>query len=266
MKYIILLSLIISQCHQRNADDIVVTISITKMQLEESMVSNEKQYTDLSINQKEINEIWKSIIQLLPHKYIERYVTTLNVISDGPEEILAGVLALDESNQKWSFEVDIEDYRTYKNDEDYRHTLIHEFGHILTLNDTQVEPSDMKFQEGDRYLTNEGLAKPKSYIQSYTDQFWKGSLLDRWDRIQRIKNEYKKYNAILSLYESNKSHFWTDYAAESPEEDIAESWYYFIINDSPKGDSVKNKKLIFFSHYEELNLMREEIRKKIGLN
>jgi len=214
-----------------------------------------------------IAKIWAKINGILPKKELNKYVKELELLTDGKEETLAGVKSMDDTNKNWAFALDPADLPKgdFKADEDFLQTLIHEFGHILTLNDTQVAPSDLDFQTSeDRYLTGEGLAKKNSYINQFVQQFWyKNNLLFEWDKIQRTRNLNKKLDRLYDFYLANKTKFYTDYAAESPEEDIAESWYFFVILDKPTGHLEKNKKVLFFYKFEELVALRTEIRAAI---
>ncbi len=216
---------------------------------------------------KNIEETWIKIKTILPEKYMAQYVKELEIFTDGADGTLAGVKPTDESNESWSYGIDPADLPEgdWQNKEDFLHTLLHEFGHILTLNNTQVEPSELDFQEDEaRYLTNEGLAKIDSYVNQFVQQFWyQDDLLFEWDKIQKTRNLDKKLDQLYDFYKNHKTKFYTDYAAESPEEDIAESWYYFVLLDKPEGRLIKNQKLLFFYKFPELVLLRTEIRSAI---
>ncbi|OKL35485.1 hypothetical protein [Domibacillus mangrovi] len=52
--------------------------------------------------------------------------------------------------------------------------------------------------------------------------------------------------------------FTTDYAVSHPEEDIAESWTYFVFSKKPTGDWIVDQKILFFYEYPELIRLRSE--------
>ncbi len=216
---------------------------------------------------KNIEATWTKINTILPKTYMTKYVKELELFTDGIDETLAGVKPMDESNTSWVYGIDPADLPegNWRDKEDFLHTLIHEFGHILTLNNTQVEPSELAFQADEtRYLTNEGLAKMDSYVNQFVQEFWyRENLLFEWDKIQKTRNLDKKLDRLYDFYLAHKTKFYTDYAAESPEEDIAESWYYFVVLDKPKGDLIKDQKLLFFYRFPALVLLRTEIRSAI---
>ncbi len=64
-----------------------------------------------------------------------------------------------------------------------------------------------------------------------------------------------------NVYEDNN--FVTEYAASEPEEDIAESFAYFIIDNKNSDVETKDKKVSYFYSCPELLSIRTEIRKGI---
>ncbi len=242
----------------------IATWTIEDGQLGKATILNdqlEKQAVD------SIEQIWSKIKAILPQKVVNTYVKEFVLLTDGPSETLAGVAPIDETNQSWDFAVDPQDLPQgdYKKEKDFVHTLIHEFGHIITLNNTQIEPSDLEYQtDENRYLTTEGLAKENSYINLFIKEFWyPNNRLIEWDKMDRVKNQDKKLRKLYSFYQKYETAFLTDYAAESPEEDLAESWYFFVVKDKPTTNFEKDKKILFFYQFKELVLLRKEIRSAI---
>lgn len=45
----------------------------------------------------------------------------------------------------------------------------------------------------------------------------------------------------------------------NPEEDMAESWAFFVLGPEPAGDAIAEEKVLFFFHYSELVELREQI-------
>ncbi|MEM1119883.1 MAG: hypothetical protein AAGJ18_05505 [Bacteroidota bacterium] len=70
------------------------------------------------------------------------------------------------------------------------------------------------------YLTAEGYAKPVSYLGQFVQQFWKKPLLTKWDKIQGVILENKRWSLLDKFYFDHQEQFLTAYAAESSEEDI----------------------------------------------
>lgn len=62
-----------------------------------------------------------------------------------------------------------------------------------------------------------------------------------------------------NFYYDNATMFVTDYAATSPEEDIAEAWAYFILKPKPEGNTVAEQKVLFFYEWDELTKLRAQV-------
>ena len=213
-------------------------------------------------------DYWSTINSVLPKEYLKKYVVSLRLFSDGKDKNLGGMVQMNDSNTEWQIDLDTADLNIYKNDSittiDRNHTLIHEFGHLLTLNASQIEPTEDEYQDDTRgYLTGEGYALKNSYLGMFVAQFWNEALLTKWDDIDAIRNEKKRVDLLYEFYLSHPTQFITDYAAESPEEDIAESWTFFVIADKPNLKNYLSKKVLFFYQFPELVSLRTEIRSNL---
>lgn len=211
---------------------------------------------------------WAHIQDILPNSLLDKYIVSFKLFSDGADEDLGGLAPLDRFNQTWEMDIDTTDFNLKNLDSlhilQYTHTIIHEFGHLLTLNPTQVTITNDKWQDDSLgYLTQEGYANKDGYLGLFVKTFWKEQLLDEWDNIQRTKIESIKVNRLYDFYLNHQSEFVSDYAAESPEEDIAESWTYFILAEKPKGTEIRHQKVLFFYDFVELTDYRKEIREKL---
>jgi hypothetical protein len=189
------------------------------------------------------------------------------VITDGPDNILGAVSQV-KSADRWALEIDIDDARdTY----DLTYTLLHEFGHLLTLQSDQVPPSREIFQDPDdvalydrevaacpQYFPGEGCSKPDSYINRFYDRFW-SRIYNEWLEIDLLEDQNAYEDQLEAFYGKYHDQFVAAYAATSPAEDIAETWTYFILDSKPDGGSIAEEKILFFYEYPELIQLREEI-------
>ncbi|MDG1805806.1 putative zinc-binding metallopeptidase [Flavicella sp.] len=226
---------------------------------------------EITANNNELGQsYWNVITNMLPKHLINTYIVSLRLFTDGEEEDLGGLNQLDNSVVRWLFDLDIEDANINSKDEseiiDYSHTIIHEFGHLLTLNSTQIELTDDLFQDENKgYLTSEGYAKKESYLGLFVREFWSIDRLIEWDKIDSKKNSNRKAKKLLDFYFQYENEFVTDYAAEAPEEDIAESWTYFVLCDAPSKGVIKNDKILFFYNFPELVEYRNYIRQHLKI-
>ncbi|MBI3151573.1 MAG: hypothetical protein HYZ21_05540, partial [Chloroflexi bacterium] len=60
--------------------------------------------------------------------------------------------------------------------------------------------------------------------------------------------------------------FVTSYAATNPEEDIAEAFTFFVFGPTPAGDTIAEKKVLFFYQYPELIELRVNILRNLCVN
>jgi len=125
-------------------------------------------------------------------------------------------------------------------------TIVHEFAHILTLNDTQLNPDRNELRCGEFY-TDEGCAHADAYINAFYKLFWKEKKLDDFASARYSPQE-----------------FVTDYAATNIGEDIAESFASFVLSGKKTGSTKAQQKVNFFYDYPELLQIRESIRRTLA--
>jgi hypothetical protein len=158
------------------------------------------------------------------------------------------------------------------------YTLVHEFAHLLTLGPDQVTPSlavfnnpednDIYLQEVSacpNYFPGEGCANADSYIDDFYYQFW-DEIREEWNEINLEEDEDIYYEKLDAFYQKYQDRFLTDYAATNSEEDIAESWAFFVFSSEPAGDSIAEQKILFFHQYPELVQLRSEILANLCAN
>lgn len=202
--------------------------------------------------------MWERSKKIIPKSYINR-ITEFEIMTDGKDEMLAYVHSPNNKNKKWTLAIDIEDAFNKKGKligKDLDETIIHEFAHILSLNDNQVIPEEIKSVN---YITDEGTTKKDSYLNLFYKKFW----ADIFEEFKTYSEDEENEEALIEFYDKYKNRFVSDYAATNPEEDIAESFKEFIVSDKPKGNSIAKKKILFFYDFSELVKLREEIRKSL---
>lgn len=87
--------------------------------------------------------------------------------------------------------------------------------------------------------------------------------MHRWDKIDNKWSQRRRLRLLYRFYLKQQDSFVTDYAAESPEEDISESWTFFVLSDKPRPNSVREKKVLFFYQFPELVKRRKVIRSNL---
>ena len=182
-------------------------------------------------------QIWVYFASLFPPErrpYLTKYV----IFSDGPENVLAAVNPDPLDPTQWTLAVDPQDA---SDPLDLTYTLIHEYAHLLTLNQAQVPPDmDLALEPDNEdlysqavescptYFPGEGCAAEEAYIYAFVDRFW-GQIYTEWEEIAYLEDEAEAEDALYDFYERYQAQFVSDYAPTSPEEDIAEAFTIFIM-------------------------------------
>lgn len=216
-------------------------------------------------------ELWELFKRLIPEEQ-RAMLNAFTIFTDGRENYLASVNQSDLSPYKWELNVDFADTALKTN---LVYTLIHEQGHLLTLNRDQVavslpvyrnpEDEDIYDREANacpQYFTGEGCSNPESYISEFFNRFWL-DLYQEWLDIDAEENELTRERLLDDFYDTYQDQFLTDYAPTSPAEDIAESWSFFVLSPKPELTSIANEKLLFFYNYPELVELRTSILQNI---
>lgn len=211
--------------------------------------------------------VWDYFTAIIPAD--ERsFVTEYSITTDGMNNTLAAVTQTYDDPNHWALEVDILDINDTHN---LTFTLVHEFGHLLTLNPEQVPPSIEVFNNPDdedilqkeisacpQYFPGEGCSTSTSYINAFYNRFWV-DIYDEWDKLNYITDDDAYYEQLDDFYYKYEDQFLSDYAATTPEEDIAESWAFFVLAPKPTGNLIADQKVLFFYEYPELIQLREDI-------
>lgn len=223
------------------------------------------------VAQKSIWNFFTSIIPAEQRSLIAEYA----IMTDGKDNVLAAVSQTYDDPSLWALEVDIKDSDNYHS---LTFTLIHEFGHLLTLNPSQVPPDMDVFNHPDDdsvyqqavdacpgYFPGEGCSDPASYINAFFERFWP-EIYDEWLQIDAIEDEDTYYQKLNEFYDKYQDQFLTDYAVTNPAEDIAESWSFFVLSPKPEANTIADEKILFFYDYPELVDLRQNILNRLCIS
>ena len=221
-------------------------------------------------------EIWNVFTKLIPES--SRNVDVFYLTTDGEDGIGGGVDRNPEDVSMWSLFYDILDaYPTETlDDKEIIYTTIHEHGHILTAHTDQIDVdpelidsfTDETFDElfeiksescYPNVLLSDGCAKSTSYINLFYQKFWV-DIISEWDEIQYIEDEDEFGKQSDLFYEKYQDRFVSVYSSTNIDEDIAESWTVFVLNEKPMGETMSEQKIQFFYDFPELVDIRNHIR------
>ena len=133
--------------------------------------------------------------------------------------------------------------------EEYARSVIHEFGHVLSLNASQMT------EGGDRGLKiDEGVLKRSAYLNQFYEKFWATEYPDHGPATSSGEDGD-------SLYEGDPNSFVTQYAATGPLEDFAETFATFVFEDKPSAATIAGKKILYLYSKPDIVSLRDAIRK-----
>ncbi len=207
-------------------------------------------YLPEQIDRQRAERIWRVFAAIVPAKQLLR---VQEYYVNGPEnEGGASVIPVDDGLHTWQLSIDEKsvDLQTREDMENLAFLLIHELGHIITLNHEQVDADYSACQQ--RIELDEGCARQGAYINRFVQQFWTPEML------AAVKNQ----TAAAVISERYAGHFLDEYAATNPVEDIAESFSVFVEEEHPEDCrvSVAEQKICFFYGFSELVNLRTQIR------
>ncbi len=143
--------------------------------------------------------------------------------------------------------------------DDLDYVLIHEFGHLLTLQAEEVPPSS-DTGSCPTYHTGEGCALRGSTMAEFVNRFWPQEMRDAVEELYESEDE----DAFEAFYQERKDQFVTDYAATNPAEDLAETFAHFVTEDRPTGDSIADQKVKLLWADPDLVELRTQIRSALN--
>jgi hypothetical protein len=219
------------------------------------------------------HKVWDYFAEIIPPDQ-RREIKTFVIGTDGRGGVLASISLLSSDLSNWQLNVDIVDS---VDPTDMTYTMLHEFGHLLTLDSSQEtpdlqllnHPNDQQVYATEsptcpQFLTSEGCSMPDSYINNFYQKFWV-KLFNSWAKINAETDPAAYDNQLGDFYFAHQDQFVTPYSVTSPEEDIAESWAHFIFDVKPTGNSIARQKILFFYGYPNLVSLRNQIVNSICL-
>lgn len=179
------------------------------------------------------------------------------VFDDEDDTLQASVWRDTKTGSTWTLDVNL----AYADERDaLEATLIHEYGHVLSLSLDQVSEVSGSCPTLEM---DEGCAHDDSWIASFVDRFWGPE--STWpDGSDESTEDWFQDNGGYDAFVSR-------YAATSGLEDFAESWAAYVTADDPghaprddDGRSVRGQKVLFFEDYPALVAERDRIRSALG--
>lgn len=200
-------------------------------------------------------EIWELVKRIIPLDY--RSKMNEFQIYLGQEDGTAGFVhqtSNDLSTWRMGIAIDYAYEGGFNKGNELSYTIIHEFGHILSLNNAQVDAGTSEDACGTAHV-GEGCVKRNSYLHNMYTRFWAD--------IYESSNKKKGLGEFggPDIYNNYRDRFVTEYASSNIVEDFAEVFAYFVTQDHrPSGSTVAEKKINMLYEFDELISLRNYIR------
>jgi hypothetical protein len=191
-------------------------------------------------------EVWDTFTRVATLDFAAEVLLEYRVGDSAESDTLAYVYQ-DDDPQYWVLAANL---ATSGDHEQLVATLIHEYGHILTLDTSEVSPG---VGACSTLELDEGCAAEDSVVLAFQGEFWSG-----YEDAPDPANS--DADVAWEFYLEHEDDFVSDYAATNVVEDVAETFMTFVLEDEPTGDSTIAEKLDFFWGYPEFVAIRERIR------
>lgn len=208
-------------------------------------------------NTKLHQQIWNQFNQLIPNHRAKAIITEFALLGGTGENegTLAYVHQLEDNPKQWLLAINVpENFNldgTLKNPSDFYYTLVHEFMHVVSLEERNTT-NDLTCET---YEIETGCLRPEAPLGRLVEDFWKTS--PHWyDFLANPEDEDLAY----TRFSKTPDRFVSDYAATNPGEDIAETFAVFVLQTKPSSDLVKDQKVLAMYEDEGLVKLRQGIR------
>ncbi len=186
-------------------------------------------------------DLWDMFVEVIGEDAALKYVTEFRVFND-KESSLGGFVELSAGAKQWIVGFNRDDFELgNKMSEDiYKVLMIHEYAHILTF-----------------YMND--------FVESFENTFWTAE--DKRHSKALAKLDDEEINERLEeYYETHKNDFVSDYATYSSEEDIAETFVTFVLEEKPvRVFKKEDAKVLAMYDNSKLLQIRTELRKNLNL-
>ena len=212
--------------------------------------------------EKDDQMVWDMFLAVAGEEFANEHVRDLVTYRDADTGLLAYVDRYRDEEPSWALVVNANaaDSTNRKWVRDMGVVLVHEYAHMLTLGEDQVQGKKSRAyckKGGTFYQNGYGCLEEDSYFNHFIHRFWTQEEYD-------LALESFGNGETDEFYEGREDEYVTEYAASRPVEDVAESFTEFILRKKPTGTKEKDEKVLFFYKYPELVELRERMRADIA--
>jgi hypothetical protein len=226
---------------------------------------------DIALHKK----LWDYVVEIVPESVLS-LLTNFAVYTDRQD--VKSTMQASYSPPYQSLRVDLFDLGGTSS---MTQSLIHETGHFITINTSQIKymvsswgsgfnalndlESFRRAQKDCSYIYDYGhCAAPGSYLDLFYIKFWKERHNYEAYLIGRTADHGKDTSQLTEqLLKDYPDEFLSSYAATNVNEDIAVSFERFVLGPKPFDDSIAHQKVLFFYEFPELVVFRQQVIQNI---
>lgn len=208
-------------------------------------------WEDYSYDTATVTALWEQAGALLPEGSLTVF-DTYSVFTDGSDGVVGYVYWNEtDSGLTWGLALDPADA---DDTAFFQETILHEYFHYLSLNDSQAEYGTAG--DGSTYAEPDFdmVTRSDSYLNQFYTAFWSDILKD-----ERLTNPDS-----LQFFPRHYTEFYDDYSSTSPSEDIAECFACYVLFEdgweTDYEDDLWVRKINWFDQFEELRAFRSQVR------
>jgi hypothetical protein len=179
-------------------------------------------------------EAWAGLVAITPPGQLRDLGLFAGFEPDGDIEAdtLAFVNTLDADGTR--FQMSVNTVEAAADPDELLLTLAHEFSHVFTGTEAQLDRTDEAIDECDTYYNGEGCYLAGSLMIGWIEEFWDEGLIDSVDPFD---DSIEDADARCVEEEG----FFGSYAATNPDEDFAESFSAFVFRLEPDNDGQQER-------------------------
>ncbi|KXK27422.1 MAG: hypothetical protein TR69_WS6001000298 [candidate division WS6 bacterium OLB20] len=219
-----------------------------------------KEFEPLRDNRQLHEELWKSLVRLLPESYL-RDVSELHIMSDGPGSLTSMVIPDPQDPLLRIILIDIKDWSSDRGVNDAQVVL-----DSIRINTamTVMHPSQVSTQEDCTVSESDFVcAADGSILSDFAGLHWSAGDYETAAALEDIRQP-ELTDARYAAYLEKRSNFVNPYAVTSPEYDLAETMTEFVIGSRPSNERPVDRKVLFLYTRPEMLALRDFLRGRIA--
>lgn len=194
-------------------------------------------------------DMWSAFLRMVTPEFAAEHVTVLRIAHAPDSPVTAAVARAAVRPARWTLTVNV---ANVPDRSAYLRTLVHEYAHLLTLGDGEVDSSAAWCPTTE---LREGCLLADSTLERFKERFWTAYGDDA------PPPDSASATVAWRHYLEHNDEFIGVYAARNVVEDAAETFTEFVIRDRPNPESGPwALKILFFWSYPEYVAIRAHIR------